>query len=241
MTAAELGLDEHELSGRLVAHPGSGRIAALGDRSGAHLIDPRARTATALPVPETIARAAFLGPGTLVCHLASGPVARLSLEDGWSGPPSETKPSGRAPGGLVALPRSGEAALIDGHGTLSVYGGEPPERVHVRPPAPGHGHWGGRLAVSSDGSLLAAGHGGGGIDLIDLRPREVAAALRRPAASLTARDLPVVTAVLDGAAPAPGTRAPLELLRAAVEHRSRFDIEIGDAVHPAAGEHDIGL
>ncbi|MFV2176422.1 hypothetical protein ACFHW2_02700 [Actinomadura sp. LOL_016] len=38
-----------------------------------------------------------------------------------------------------------------------------------------------------------------------------------------------------------GRRAVLELLHACLEHRFRFDVEVGEAARLPAGDHDIGL
>ncbi|OLT36512.1 hypothetical protein BJF79_31155 [Actinomadura sp. CNU-125] len=227
----------HPPPDRITAHRESGRIVALGDPENVHLIEPAAPSVTAVPTAEPVARAVFLDADTLLCKLESGVIARMTLPDGRTGPPSQTKQLGSAE--PHALPRTGEAVFICVYGELHVYSGDPPERVHVRPSPDDNA---GVLAVSPDGSLLAAGYRTGRIDLFDLRPRELAAVVRRPATALKPRDLRLLTDTLDTATTlAPETRTALELLRTALEHRFRFDIELGDAVRLAPGEHDISL
>ncbi|MBE1530556.1 hypothetical protein [Actinomadura algeriensis] len=226
----------HPAPDAISVHRESGRIVALGDPANVHLIEPAAPSVTAVPTAEPVARAVFLDADTLLCRLENGLVTRMTLPDGRQGPPSQTKQLG--PAEPHALPRTGEAVFICVYGELHVYGGDPPERVHVRRSPDDSA---GCLAVSPDGSLLAAGYRTGRIDLFDLRPRELAAVVRRPAAALKPRDLRLVTDTLDDAKLPPETRTALDLLRTALEHRFRFDVELGEAVHLAAGEHDVSL
>ncbi|WP_026400793.1 hypothetical protein [Actinomadura rifamycini] len=236
LAPAAFGIGGDPPPDRIGAHRGTGRIVALGDRADLHLIEPGSRSATALRTAEPVVGAAFLDADTLVCKLKSGTVARMSLPDGRTGPPARTKQFG--PGSPHALPRTGEAVFMCVYGDLHVYGGDPPERVQVRSSPDDES---GRLAVSPDGSLLAAGYRDGRIDLFDLRPRELAAVVRGPVAGLAPRHLRLVTECLGGTAFPAATRAALDLLRTALEHRFRFDVEVGGAVRLAAGEHDIGL
>ena len=101
------------------------------------------------------------------------------------------------------------------------------------------------LTVSPGGELLAVGHADGHADVIDLRLLEVPEILRRPLVNLIPRDLGVVTGALTATSMSREMRASLQLIRASMEHRFRFEVEIdaeaGGAVGLTPGEYEISL
>src|SRR5690606_6027995 len=99
------------------------------------------------------------------------------------------------------------------------------------------------LAVSPTGDFAAVGHRDGRVELFDLRVRELPEIVAGPVSGLTPRHLSIVATALTHTGPlmTSATTTTLELLHACLEHRFRFDIEIGDAAPLVAGDHDISL
>lgn len=62
-----------------------------------------------------------------------------------------------------------------------------------------------------------------------------------PLADLVPRHLELVVQAMENTAFTGHARSALELFRACLEHRFRFDVELGDAVRLKAGEHEISL
>ncbi|MEU8799598.1 hypothetical protein [Spirillospora sp. NPDC048819] len=232
---SEFGLGKRQWPRQVAAHRDSGRLAVIG--ASIHLIDPAAGTAIRVCPGSSTVQAAFVDADTLVraerdgaLRLASPPGAR-----------HDRSPLVYVPGfaGLGTLPHIGQLVVACGQGDLYFLNGSSLERAGVhsalRPGKPTG------LTVSPGGEFLAVGHRDGAIDLFDLRLREVPGLIRRPVADLVPRHLGLVAAATADPAITGDARSLLELLRASLEHRFRYDVEIGDAVRLAAGEYDISL
>ncbi|OLT36509.1 hypothetical protein BJF79_31140 [Actinomadura sp. CNU-125] len=230
-TVASFGLGRAQWPRQLAAHRPTGRLALLG--RSVHLVDPATGDARRVHA-RTTARVAFADADTLVCAEHDGTLTRVPLEDG---PRHTAKVPGFA--GMGVLPRTGQVIVADGPGDLHLFGGELLDDAGVHTP-PRHGGASG-LTVSPDGDFLALGHRDGTIDLFDLRPMELPALARCPMASFVPRHLDLVAAACAAPALDEPARRTLELLRACLEHRFRFDVEVGESVALAGGEHDIGL
>src|SRR5690606_15277127 len=81
------------------------------------------------------------------------------------------------------------------------------------------------------------------VDLFDLRVGELPGLVTRPMTGSVPRHLSTVATALTHTGPlmTSATVATLRLLHACLEHRFRFDIEIGDAAPLVAGDYDISL
>lgn len=233
---AEFGLGKGQWPRQLAAQPGTGRLALLG--RSVHLLTPAAGAARRVHA-RTTARIAFADADTLVCAEHDGTLTRVPLGAGRHEPPRTAKVPGFV--GMGVLPRTGQVVVADGHGDLHFFDGERLEDAGVHT-TPRHGGPSG-LTVSPDGDLLALGHRDGTVDLFDLRPMELPALTRCPMASFVPRHLELVAAACADPARDEPDRRTLELLRACLEHRFRFDVEVevGGSVALAGGEHDIGL
>ncbi|MEV5831427.1 hypothetical protein AB0L25_38255 [Spirillospora sp. NPDC052242] len=233
-TVAGFGLGRGQWPRRLAAHRGTGRLALLG--RSVHLLDPAAGRARPLHAGSATARIAFAGPDAVVCAGHDGTLTRVPLGDRRG-----TWPHAKLPGfaGLGVLPASGQVIAADGQGDLHFLDGRDLSAGGVHASARSGKPSG--LTVSPRGDFLAVGHRDGAIDLFDLRLLEVPTLVRRPMATFVPRHLELVAAACADPAADDGTRRMLDLLRACLEHRFRFDVEIGGAVALAGGEHDISL
>ncbi|MBE1530561.1 hypothetical protein [Actinomadura algeriensis] len=231
--------DDYLYADIVAAHRESGRIAVHG-LHGLTVIDAATGDVAARRIGRLTYRAAFADADTLVITRprASGdqltrtslPHGRLGLNfplpDGWTLGP-------------VALPVTGQVVVADGRGSLDFLDGErltsvhrytaPPDRVPAR-----------RLAASPREDFLAVGHRDG-VELFDVRAGRVPDVARKPVADLVSRDLELVDAALADPATGGAARTALELVRACLDHRFRFDVEVGGTVRRAGGDHDIGL
>ncbi|GGV01179.1 hypothetical protein GCM10010182_18320 [Actinomadura cremea] len=232
---ASFGLGRGQWPRRLAAHRGAAPLAMLG--RSVHLLDRAAGHARPVHPRSTTARIAFADSGALVCAEHDGTLTRVPLDGGRAAPRHRAKVPGFA--GLGVLPRTRRVVVADGRGALHFLDGErlAPVGVHTSPRT---GKPSG-LTVSPDGDLLAVGHRDGAIDLFDLRLLEVPALVRRPMSSFLPRHLGLVAAACADPAADARTRRTLGLLRACLEHRFRFDVELGESVALAGGEHDISL
>ncbi|HEY8482368.1 MAG TPA: hypothetical protein VIL71_21290, partial [Spirillospora sp.] len=200
---------------------------------------------------RTMARAAFADAGTVVCAHQDGTIIRMPLPDGRSdlAPP---QPQAKVPRltGLGVLPHSGLVVVTDGRGRLHLFaqtarlagGGLEPAGVHGLPR--GGDTKNGRptcLTVSPNGDFVAVGYRSGTIDLLDLRAHEIAGIVDRPVVDLLPRHLGLAILASDDTSITGDARTALTLLRTCLEHRFRFDIEIGAAIRLKAGEYDISL
>ncbi|GGV01158.1 hypothetical protein GCM10010182_18290 [Actinomadura cremea] len=231
----DFGLGLRQWPRRIVAHRGSGRLALLG--RSVHLIDPATGHAVGAHPGRPVTEVAFTDADTVACADPKGWTVRLRVADGHRVPARHAQIQGCA--GLGVMPRTGQVVIADRTGDLHFLSGATLAPVDVRRSPSGARPTG--LTVSPGGEFLAAGHGDGRIDLFDLRPREVPALVPRPVADLVPRDLGAVGAALANPAVTGRDRAVLELLDASLAHRFRFDVELGEAVELAGGEHDISL
>ncbi|MFC4048559.1 WD40 repeat domain-containing protein [Actinomadura syzygii] len=231
-----LGMGRGRWPRSVAAHTESGRLAVVGRRLV--VFDPATSRGPAVPEEaRTAARAAFVDADTLVYADLSGNVTRLRWDGGVPQPPLRARIPGL--GGLVAPSGTGEPMLVDQSGdlhfldplTLAATGGHraPSRRAPTS------------LTVSPGGDFLAVGDAAGHTDLYDLRVRQVPRIVRRPVVDLVPKHLGIARTALADPAASAEARALLRLLHACLEHRFRFDVEIGDAVALAAGEHDISL
>ncbi|MEV5831429.1 hypothetical protein AB0L25_38265 [Spirillospora sp. NPDC052242] len=231
----EFGLGRRQWPRRIVAHRGSGRLALLG--RSVHLIDPATGHAAGAHPGRTVAEVGFADADTVACADPQGWTVLLRVADGRRVSTRHTQIRGCM--GLGVLPRTGQVVIADRTGDLHFLTGATLDVVDVHRTPSGDRPTG--LTLSPGGEFLAAGHGDGRVDLFDLRLREVPALVRRPVADLVPRDLGAVGAALAHTAVTGRDRAVLELLDAALIHRFRFDVELGEAVELTAGEHDISL
>ncbi|HEY8478615.1 MAG TPA: hypothetical protein VIL71_02185 [Spirillospora sp.] len=238
------------LSGRwpraIAAHPASRRIAVLSrglsvaETAAAEAAERRSRTAKPFTVigqasDVTMEQVAFVDADTLVCAARHGDV-KLVRQSG-AGLMEIARTVVAKLGGLAASPATGEAVIADRSGRVTVYDGATLEPRESHTSETSHGYTG--ATISPTGDFLAVGDAAGHADLFDLRVREMPEILRRPLVDLVPRHLGIVGSVL-ASCPRP-VKAALQLLHACLEHRFRFDIEIGDAVQLTAGEYDISL
>ncbi|WP_262401603.1 hypothetical protein, partial [Actinomadura sp. CNU-125] len=230
------GLNDKDWPRAVACHRPSGRIAVLCRRLV--VAAPYAEEPWMLdPYPST-GWAAFVDADTVVAAGRGGLVRRLR---GTGDPQDEPVETGRfrldGVRGIGALPGTGEVVAVDARGDLHVLHGETPTAVH-RPPAAEQPT---SATVAPTGDFLAVGDAAGHTDLFDLRVREAPLIAARPVVNLVPRHLGIVATVLADGALDPAAEPALRLLEACLEHRFRFDVEIGDAVRLSAGEFDISL
>jgi len=235
---AELGEDRQQDWPRTVAaDPDGQRLAVLGRTL--ILTDGKASTVLARGYQQTVvARAVLLTPELLATSDQLGDInvlrhQRLALK-------SIAKTTVEGMGGLAALASRKQLVAATRAGELHFN-----EQVTLRPAAviagPGDGGQATSLHVGSRGDFLAVGYDSGYTDIYDLRIGDLPSLVSRPLASMVPVHLGVLAAArrvreVDGA---PGEL--LGLLRACLEHRFRFDIEISETVALATGEYDIAL
>ncbi|MBE1530553.1 WD40 repeat domain-containing protein [Actinomadura algeriensis] len=232
------GVHREDWPRAVAAHAPSGRIAVF--RSHLVVADPFAdEPRMVLRSPATVC-AAFIDADTLVAAWHGGLVRRLRGTDDPLFEPVET---GRVlldgVRGIGALPGTGEVVAVDAGGGLHVLHADTSEHTTVhRPP-----EWERPTSatVAPTGHFLAVGDIDGHTDLFDLRVREVPLIVARPVVDLVPRHLGIVATVLTDESLDPAAAPALRLLEACLEHRFRFDVEIGDAVRLSAGEFDISL
>ncbi|MFD0899605.1 hypothetical protein [Actinomadura sediminis] len=222
----------------VAAHP-SGRIAVLGR----HLVvaDPGADDLPLIDYEPPAAWPAFVDESGIVCAERGGTVRLLRSNTPYSTVLAQRGAVHVDAGvrGLGALPGTGESVLVDGTGDLHVLDAGASARTTVHrapePCAPTS------VTVSPDGGFLAVGDAAGHTDLFDLRVRELPRLVARPVAALLPRHLGIVATARAVPGLDRGSADALRLLEACLEHRFRFDVELGDAVRLSAGEFDISL
>ena len=233
----QLGLDPTVDWPRSVAgHPDSGRLAILG--RGLAVIDTAASVTLGHGWQQTvIARAAFADRDSLVTGDQNGTI-RLMRRVGnrFNAGPSAVV---AGLGGLATVPQRNHIVAADRSGVLTFfdrstlatvgYAGDP---SHAKATS---------VHVSPTGEFLAVGYDGGFTELFDLRISELPTLMQRPLVNMVPAHLGVVTSALRHRAMSEPIRRLLELVRAMLEHRFRFDIELGDLVALSAGEYDISL
>lgn len=243
VSVAALGLDPVQDWPRSVAtHPDSGRLAILG--RALVLADEQARVVVATGFNRTVvARAVFTSPEALAVSDQLGAVRVLLRRGQRLDAVRSAQVAGL--GGLAALPQREQVVVADRSGGLSFLDARTLGEAARIAPGQGGGERGPvnatSLHVSPRGDFLAVGFDAGFTDLYDLRIGEVPALTGRALVGMVPAQLGVIAA----ARSAPGLAAPvrtvLDLLHSALEHRFRFDIELGDVVSLSAGEYDISL
>ncbi|MBE1530554.1 hypothetical protein [Actinomadura algeriensis] len=221
----------------VAADLGTGRLAVAGRRL--RLYAPESGSKFSYDRGGRVADIAFAAPDLLVCGYDRGEVTVLPLSGGsLLGAPS-TRVEGLA--GVGALPGTGEPLVVDGRGDLHILGARNLRTIGGRrAPEPASPTC---LAVSPRESLAAIGDAGGHVDLLDLADHRAKAPdlAHRPMADMLPRHLAPLDAVAADPALGPEATALLRLVRACLEHRFRFDVELGEATRLPATEHDIGL
>ncbi|MEU6039048.1 hypothetical protein ABZ801_26930 [Actinomadura sp. NPDC047616] len=234
-----LGLREDDWPRSLAAHRPSGRLAVLGRRlvlAGATAQQVLARGTTG----QVIVRAEFTDEDTLVCVGNTGVVRQLHRRAGSLHEKARTSVDAAGPlGGLGSTPELDRVIVADRRGALHF--------LEARTLKTGRKYSSRRrepatsMNLSPSGEFLAVGYGSGSTDLYDLRIGQVPEIARQPLVNLVPRHLGVIGGALASPDLQEGPKELLTLLHACLEHRFRFDIEIGDAVTLSAGEYDISL
>ncbi|WP_026400794.1 hypothetical protein [Actinomadura rifamycini] len=227
---AAFGLDPRLRPRAVVAHPGTPRLAVV-DRA-VHLLDPAGGPAEILHPAERPVRAAYADADTVAVAERNGAVTFLPAGGG------AERAVLRCEGGCAGLATIHRGvAAADIHGGLHLVDADRPGAAapHVAS-LPGVTC----VVASPSGALVAVGHVYGELTVYDMRLRELGGALGRPLAELLPRHADLAAAAPERPAD-PDVRALLDLFRAALHHRFRFDVEVGGDVRPAGGEHDIGL
>ncbi|MEV5831424.1 hypothetical protein AB0L25_38240 [Spirillospora sp. NPDC052242] len=235
---AALGLGEDGWPRSVAVHPGSGRIAVVARRV-AVTAPGGGPVAAVTPPGPAVAWASFADADTLVCAGRDGSVRRLRRTGDTFEEVAHAGLGVYGPVGMVALPRTGEVVVADDAGGLHVLDAGTLEPTAVHRPEAAENRTG--MTVSPGGDFLAAGNADGGTDLFDLRVHEVPRIVGRPVASLVPGHLGAVGSALADPPTRRGAGVALRLLEACLEHRFRFDVELGDAVRLSAGEFDISL
>lgn len=236
-----IGLDRDDWPRALAAHRASGRLAVLGRRLAVTV--PATRQATTVELRgQRVTRAGFADADTLICADRQGTVTRLHGPRwrrtarthylGIGGLGVTPGRGGSAPGPPIVLDREGGLHFLD-PATLTT-------ADTWRPPSPASPTG---LTVSPGGDFAAVAHPEGRVDLFDLRVGELPGLVTRPMTGSVPRHLSTVATALTHTGPlmTSATVATLRLLHACLEHRFRFDIEIGDAAPLVAGDYDISL
>ncbi|XRQ12090.1 WD40 repeat domain-containing protein [Actinomadura welshii] len=241
LPVSALGMGPAQWPRSVAAHPASGRIAVLG--RGLVVTDAAAGRPVVASHDTGVARAAFVGADALVHADQWGYVAMTRLGDDRFAKRIHTLVPGlgglaAAPGGGPTGSAGGEPVVVDRRGDLHIFDVGLDETCGYRPPRPQNPT---DVTVSPNGDFVAVSDAAGHTDLFDLRIREVPGILPSPLVDLVPRHLGIVGSALAGDAMGPEAAPALRLLHACLEHRFRFDIEIGDAVRLSAGEHDISL
>ena len=223
----------------VAAHPASGRLAVLAP--DLVLADVEDGSVVPLSAPTVkYAHAAFVDTDLIACadRVSFVTMLRWSGEDLVQEADATVQWMSRftaspALGGPVVATTSRSLHLYDA--TLKRTGGA--SSLHYYDVT--------SLTVSPGGELLAVGYDDGDVDVIDLRLLEVPEILRRPLVNLIPRDLGVVTAALTATSMSREVKVSLQLIRACMEHRFRFEVEIdaeaGGAVGLTPGEYEISL
>lgn len=235
---AELGEDRVlDWPRTVAADPDGQRLAVLG--RALLLTDGEASTVLARGSQQTVvARAVLLTPALLATSGQFGDINVLRHQR--SALRSIAKTSVEGLGGLAALAARNQLVVATRAGELQFF--EPARlRQETVIAGPGDGGQATSLHVGARGDFLAVGYDSGATDIYDLRIGDLPALVNRPLASMVPVHLGVLAAArrVRDVPGAPGE--VLDLLRACLEHRFRFDIEIGETVALATGEYDIAL
>ncbi|RSN60027.1 hypothetical protein [Actinomadura sp. WAC 06369] len=235
---AALGLGGGAWARSVAVHPGSGRIAVAARRLA--VTAPGGGPAAAVTPPgPAVAWTSFADADTLVCAGRGGAVRRLRLCGDAFEETAQVGLDVHGLVGMVGLPRTGEVVVADDGGGLHVLDAGTLERTAVHRAADVQNRTG--MTVSPGGDFLAVGNADGSTDLFDLRVHEVPRIVGRPVASLVPGHLAAVGSAMADGPVRRGGGVALRLLEACLEHRFRFDVELGDAVRLSAGEFDISL
>ncbi|WP_405088329.1 hypothetical protein [Microbispora sp. NBC_01389] len=230
-----LGFDTDDWPRSIAAHLPSGNMAILGKRLV--ITDPTAAVLARGVTERVIARAQFVSHDTLACAGQAGTIKLLRRNGSWLTEPAEINISSL--GGLGAITELNRLAAVDRLGTLYFLSTDSLQvvaKVHGR----GYG-LATSLNVSPRGEFLAVGNDNGRTDLYDLRISEVPAIVEKPLVNLVPRHLGIVGSAQNSRDVSHEVRVLLTLLYACLEHRFRFDIELGDAVKLGVGDYDISL
>ncbi|MBE1530558.1 hypothetical protein [Actinomadura algeriensis] len=227
----DFGVGPHTRLRAIAAHPGTNRLAVLGD--AIHLIDPADGTAETVRPAGDAELITYADADTVAYADSEGSIALVPLRGGAERRILRKRGMLR---NIAAIHRG--IATVDTHGCPFFIDITRPDPENTEPSVPyPHAIC---LAAAPFGEMVAIGHNDGVVVVVDLRGRELDDVVRRPLAGLLPRHADLAAAVLERPA-APHVRALLELFRAALEHRFRFDVEVDGTVRPIAGDDDIGL
>ncbi|OLT36508.1 hypothetical protein BJF79_31135 [Actinomadura sp. CNU-125] len=221
---------------KAIAHRASGRLAVFSPLYRRYLlIETATGNFTLGDAGDLFLAAEFIDADT-VAYMAFGRTTRVSLPE-WTVRSELPDPPGYLSADPCALPRTGHLVVADWHlNRLRACDDERTSDFTEHRPADTAPT--ARLAVSPDGTLLAVGRAGGEIDLYHLPLWEASGLLRRPLAEFVPGDLELVDEARAGPVIDPHVRAVLDLVRACLHHRFRFDIEVDGIVRPAVGDDD---
>jgi len=236
---AELGEDGAlDWPRALAADPEGHRLAVLGRRL--ILTDRETSEVLARGYQQTmVARAVMLTPGLLATSDQIGDINVLRNQRHTLKSIARTAVEGL--GGLAALAAREQLVVATRAGELRFL-----EQATLRPMSviAGPGDDGGQatsLHVGARGDFLAVGYDSGYTDVYDLRLGDMPSLVGRPLASMVPVHLGLLDAAVRAREVTGAPREVIDLLRACLEHRFRFDIEISETVGLATGEYDIAL
>ncbi|MCP2341048.1 hypothetical protein [Actinomadura rupiterrae] len=229
------GLDEGDWARAIAAHRPSGRLAVLG--RSLVLADPAEGWTARQKARRVAACAAFASADELVCADQFGLVTRLRRDGGRLVKEAELNVNGM--GGVCTVPGTGELVAVAQFGHLHFADAESMrERETVRSEVLRTAT---TVTVAPSGQFLAVGNALGEAVLYDLRVGWLPRLAEEPLAAVEPGHLGAIAAADGVRRKSAQVKDLLKLMRIAMEHRFRFDNELGDAVPLTARDFDISL
>jgi hypothetical protein len=187
--------------------------------------------------PTVVARATFAGRDAIVTADQSGVLRKMRRASSELHVAQTAVVAGL--GGLASIPQREHVVAASRDGQLTFL---TESRLDVIGRA-GEGRRANATSVhvSPTGDYLAVGYDGGFTEIFDLRISKLPSAVQRPLVSMVPADLGVVSTAITTTPMSQHVRALFGLIKAFLEHRFRFDIELGDLVTLTAGDYDISL
>ncbi|MFC4047663.1 hypothetical protein ACFO1B_55450 [Dactylosporangium siamense] len=232
----ELGFGFDEWPRSLASNRTGSRLAVLGRELV--ILD----AATGSPVAHghqrtVVVRALMPEPDLLVTATQQGHVRQYRIDGDALLCVAETFVSGLV--GMAAVPSRQQIAVVSGAGRLTFLDQSDLSKIAEMPWAPFDIHT--SLDADPHGNYLAAGCAGGSVVLFDLRIADIPEAVGEPLARMAPMHLGVVQSATQVAGLTAHSRELLDLIRACLEHRFRFDIELADTTALAAGDYTIAI